>query len=204
MKKNIVLLNVFIFSFLYTQNIKPMVGIPSSGAMNPKKETMSIIVTYNTAHQFTDSHTLSKHASISASLLTSSGFEFKAGIFMKTEGVDLDYTGLAYHIKKRKYGVSLHFASYNHKLSDLYSSKPRETGISLHLRFRKKTIKPFIYYSRTVMYDNEQALQLFTIGATNMYNNLIFSTYITSQLEEVFNLDIETAQMNVTLGVLLN
>ena len=46
MKKNIILLNVFIFSFLYTQDIKPMVGIPSSGAMNPKKETMSIIITY--------------------------------------------------------------------------------------------------------------------------------------------------------------
>ena len=202
--QKITLLIIFISSALFSQDISVMVGRPTTGAMNPKSGKTSVLVTYNTIHQFTNSGILPKHANISASFLTSSGFEFRTGKFMKTGGIDIGFTGITYHIKKRKYGIGLHFTSYKHNLSNIYSSKPKETGISIHMRFRKKTVKPFLYFSRTLMYNNAKSLELVTFGATNMYNNILFSMYISAQLEDVFNLDIETAQMNVTLGVLLN
>ena len=190
-----------------------MIGKPALSGMIPKKGDFAFTLTLNNSYQFdqtidsecgSNSPCDNSYSNISASFLTRSGFEFITGRYMGNNNAALEYTGIAYHIKKRKYGVGLHFSSYKHNLSAIYNSKPRETGISIHLRFRKNIIKPFIYYSRTVMYNESKSIEFFVFGATALYNNLIFATYINAYIEDALNINTENAQMNITLGVLLN
>ena len=190
-----------------------MIGKPALAGMLPKKGEFAFTLTLNNSFQFEqtidtycarNTSCSNKYSNISASFLSKSGFEFITGKYMGNNNAALEYTGVVYHIKKRKYGVGLHFNSYKHNLSSIYNSKPRETGISIHMRFRKDIIQPFIYYSRTVMYDDSKSIEFFVFGATALYNNLIFATYINAYIEDALNLNTENAQMNITLGVLLN
>ena len=208
------ILLLILSSYLFSVDITPMIGSPSVSVFNSKNDEGAFILAFNTIYEFKDFdssfQTSSKHANVSANLLLSSGIEFKVGKFIKMENVDFEYKGISYHVRKRKYGIGLHFTSYDHNFKNIYTSKFRETGISLHLRFRKKTIKPFLYYSTTSLYNTsaylypDKPVELISFGATNILNNIVFSTYLTAQLEDVLNLDLETAQINVTVGALLN
>ncbi len=210
--------SLIFFSFILAYDITPMIGTPSIATLNSKKDKGCLVLSFNSIYNFAkvmdEYEATTKNSNITASFLLSSGIEFRAGKYMKIDNIDIEYKGIAYHIRKRKYGVGLHFTSYDHNYKHIYTSKLRETGISLHLGFRKKTIKPFLYYSRTSIYNNKSILyqsllpnkpvELISFGATNMLNNVVFAIYLTAKLEEVFNLDVESAQLNVTVGVLLN
>jgi hypothetical protein len=202
-----------ICSFIYSQDLTPMLGKPLLASLNSKKESASMILALNNSYQFSQTVNLdcennitceNRYSNVTVSFLLKSGFEILSGKFMANNNDNLEYTGIAYHIKKRKYGIGLHFTSYRHDLTTYYSSKIRETGISLHLRFRKNIIKPYMYYSRALMYNDSPALEFFVFGGTAMLNNFIFSMFISTYLDDSFNLNAENAQMNISLGVVLN
>ena len=204
---------IFISAFIYTQDLAPMLGKPFLSSINSKKETVSFLFSLNNSYQFSQTVSSScenniscekKYSNISASILLKSGFELVSGKYMSNNNGKLAYTGMAYHIKKRKFGIGLHFTSYKHELINFYTSKPRETGISLHLRFRKSMVKPYIYYSRALMYNDTQPLEFFVFGATTRLNNFVFSTFVNTYIENNFNINTENAQMNITIGVLLD
>ena len=150
-----------------------MLGKPFVGSFNSKKESASLIFSLNNSYQFSQTVNFdcennitceNRYSSVAVSFLLKSGFEIISGKYLANNNDNLEYTGFAYHIKKRKYGIGLHFTSYRHDLKNFYSSKLRETGISLHLRFRKNLVKPYIYYSRALMYNSSPPLEFFAFG----------------------------------------
>ena len=106
----------------------------------------------------------------------------------------------------------MHFTSYKHNLRTFYAGKARETGISIHKRFKKKNLKPFFYYSKILLYpkpemidsyDLDSELEFVSFGLMTEINHFVIGTYMTTQIEDTMNLNKESSQLNILLGALL-
>ena len=140
---------------IYSQNPDDYImilGDPGPSGMIPKKGKFSAIFNQTQMQQFTGSETSTRYTKISLGLLMHSGLEIKIGKYLKKDNLSIDTRGIAYHIKKKTFGIGLHFTSYKHNVNDFYQSKSRETGISIHKRFKKKDLKPFMYYARVLLF----------------------------------------------------
>ena len=189
-----------------------LLGDPGGAAMIPKKGEFSAIFNQNQMYRFTGSGVTRKHTKISIGLLMQSGLEIKVGKYLKSDGISIDIKGLAYHIKKKKFGIGLHFTSYSHNLETFYAGKARETGISIHKRFKKKDLKPFLYYSKILLYPEaemieshnlESQAEFISFGLMTEINHFVLGTYMTTRIEDSFNLNKQAAQINIVLGALL-
>ena len=116
----------------------------------------------------------------------------------------IDMVGFNYHIKKKRFGISLHFTSYKHNMPSLFNSKPRQYGISYHLRFKKKNLKPYIHYTNTTLYNGNLPYELFSFGLMGNINNLVLNTSISAPSTDLLNLDNDLAQYNIYIGFLVN
>ena len=89
-------------------------------------------------------------------------------------------------------------------MNEVFESKPRQRGLSMHLRFKKKRLKPYIHYTQTQLFDNSNNYELFSFGLMSNINNIILNTSISSPFEDLLNLDNDLAQFNVSIGFLVN
>ena len=175
-----------------------MLGNPGAPGMVPKKGDFSAIFTQNQMYRFAGDGMSNKSTKISLGLLTNSGLELKIGKYLNKDDISIDLKGIAFHIKKKRFGVGLHFTTYKHNLTTFYEGKGRETGISIHKRFRKKDLKPFLYYSNILLnprenmieiYDLDSQVEFLSFGLISEMNHFIIGTYITAQIEDNFNLN---------------
>ena len=141
-----------------------------------------------------------------------SGLEIKIGKYLKKDNLSIDTRGITYHIKKKTFGVGLHFTSYKHNMNDFYQSKSRETGISIHKRFKKKDLKPFMYYARILLspkpdlvdtYNLDSEIEFLSFGLVTELNHFLLGTYVTAQMDGIMNINKQSAQLNIILGALL-
>ena len=189
-----------------------MLGSPGGAGMIPKKGEFSAIFNQTQMQRFAQTDRSNKYTKISMVILLLSGLELKIGRYLKTGEMSIDVRGLTYHIKKKRLGIGLHFTSYKHNLNTFYQGKSRETGISIHKRFKKKAIKPFLYYSRVLLYPRpdmiipyglKSEIEFLSFGVMAEINHFLLGTYITSQIEDTINLNKQSSQFNIVLGALL-
>ena len=97
-------------------------------------------------------------------------------------------------------------------MDDYYEGKAKETGISIHKRFKKKDLKPFIYYSRILLkprpdmiapYSLKHKEEYLSFGIMTEIKHFVLGTYITTQIEDLMNVKKESSQLSITLGALL-
>ena len=205
------------YSVLLSQNPQDflmILGDPGAPAMIPKKGKFSAIFNQTQIYRFAGSEDMdsNKRTKISLGLLMNSGLEIKLGKYLNKNEISIDTKGIAYHIKRKKFGVGLHFTSYKHNLTNFYEGKGRETGISIHKRFKKKNVKPFLYYSTILLnprsdmveiYNLNSQVEFLSFGLISEINHLVLGTYITAQIEDNFNLNKQSSQFNIILGALL-
>ena len=189
-----------------------MLGNPGGAGIIPKRGNFSAIFNQNTMQRLAGSEGSNKYTKISFGLLMPSGLEIKIGKYLKAENISIDIRGITYHIKRKKFGVALHFTSYRHNLSTFYQRKARETGISMHKRFKKKNLKPFIYYSKVLLYPKpdminaynlDSQIEFLSFGLMTEINHFLLGTYVTAQIEDSMNLKKQSSQFNIVLGALL-
>ena len=105
-----------------------------------------------------------------------------------------------------------HFDNAEYNMDDYYEGKAKETGISIHKRFKKKDLKPFIYYSRILLkprpdmvdpYSLKHKEEYLCFGIMTEIKHFVLGTYITTQIEDLMNLNKESSQLSITLGALL-
>ena len=189
-----------------------MLGNPGGPAMIPKKGNFAAVFSQNQMYQFTGEGVFSKKTNFSLGLLLQSGLEIKIGKYINIDDLSISMQGIAYHIKKKKFGLGLHLTTYKHNMDDYYEGKAKETGISIHKRFKKKDLKPFIYYSRILLkpkpdmvepYSLKHKEEYLSFGIMTEIKHFVLGTYITTQIEDLMNLNKESGQLSITLGALL-
>ena len=207
----LILFHSILFSQIH-ENFTMMLGNPGASGMIPKKGEFSAIFNQTQMYRFAGGGMSNKNTKISLGLLMNSGLELKIGKYLNSGDILIDTKEITYHIKRKRFGVGIHFTSYRHNVTEFYEGKGRETGISIHKRFKKKNLKPFLYYSNILLnpqsdmieiYNLDSQVEFLSFGLISEMNHLVVGTYITTQIEDNMNLDKQSSQFNIILGALL-
>ena len=194
---------IIFFSFLKTQTIAEYSSI-FNNSLTPgilsKKNNSSFSFTHTSAYSF-DAYNNNQTKKVLSNILLKSGIEFVLGKYIR--GTDnfsnIDIRGINYHIKKKKFGITLHFTSYKHNAFNILDSKPRENGISIHLRFKKKKIKPYLYYGHINLYNDEPKMEIVSFGVLAKVNRFVLGSYLVIPLEDSLNFENVSANYNLIL-----
>ena len=76
---------------------------------------------------------------------------------------------------------------YKIVIDDISRYSPIEYGISGHLRFKTKKIKPFFHYSYAEFSENRGPHHTFILGAVSRIDNMSIGTHLVSSLEDLIN-----------------
>lgn len=191
-------------------------GNPLHLGIVAKKNKSAIGMSYLRGYFFDQNRDNGNISKLSLSFLHKSGFEFS---FIKSlndinqnllinniqiesdQDLTYDIASFTMHMKEKKYGVSIHFATYKPNLKSLHTRNPKEYGISFHKRFRKKVHRPFIYYSFIDLYNGTPQYEYLAFGNLITINSMVLGTYISVPIGWPINFVNDEAQFNLALGL---
>tara|TARA_Y100000590_G_scaffold394346_1_gene473448 strand:- start:444 stop:1109 length:666 start_codon:yes stop_codon:yes gene_type:complete len=187
-------------------NFKSIVSNTLSIGILANRNMNSFSFVYGTIKQFDAYNDVGDVKKMHANILFKSGVELSFGKLLNfyDNTIKVDMFGLNHHIKFRKFGFGLHFTSYKHNIPQIFSSKPRQYGLSFHVRFKKTNLKPYVYYTQTKLSSSIRPYELFSFGIMGNLGPLVFETNVLAPFEKNLNLDNELAQYGISIGFLIN
>jgi len=198
------LFNLFC-ALAYPENIGAYLGTPPSSSITAKKGDFSFNINYTTLYSFDQKLDINHYKRLAINIpIGGKGrwdtFELALSTTLGEENNYSEMLGFNYNFKKRKFGVALHISSHNIVINDIPTYTPIEYGVSAHLRFRKKDIKPFFHYSYADFGGDRDSHHTLILGTISRVNNMSIGTHLVSSLDDLIDGNNHFSYLAITLG----